>query len=250
MKWKIFAGLVAALMVAGAIPFTNVGAQIATQQTSDFSTPTVKFYDDVVNSGNYTKVGHVEVIYGNFGYGHITVTAYQASITLIDDNNDGMVETTVGVDYAIWQPWNKTKHVLILFGIWDGDDCITYGITIATTSSEGWNYGKVLTTFKCPTSRLSPDGTTFTTHVRAISTFDYGHDTAPFTVYLGTDEVHQNPIGFPSSVDIKIDYPTGTVVANDVTSVTAGNNVGEYYLHTSSGETYQIDDTILAYLIE
>ena len=182
-------------MLVGAITFTNVGAQIATQQTqSDSSTPIAKYYDDRGNSGGYTKVGHVEVIYGNFGYGHITVTAYQTSITLIDDNNDGVVETIVGVDYAIWQPWNKTKHVLILFGIWEParplPNIRAYGSTIVTATHKGWNYGEILATFSSPTSRLSSKGTTFIIHVRALCLFGYGQDRAPFTVYLEGDGVH------------------------------------------------------------
>jgi len=160
------------------------------------------------------------------------------------------VETTVGVDHAIWQPEKRIKHVFILFGIWGGRDNRSYGSTIATATEKRCNYSEILTTFICPTNILSLDGTTFTTHVRGICVFGYDHDTAPFTVYLGGDEVHQNPVGFPKSVNIEIDYPTGTVVASNVISVSAGNNIGEYYLHTSSGETYQIDDTIPAYLIE
>ncbi len=89
MKLKIFAGLVAILMVATALPFTNVGAQ--SDSFISTSTP-IPSCDGSGNSGNYIKVGHVEVIYGNFGDGDVTVNAYQASITLTDDDGDGTVE--------------------------------------------------------------------------------------------------------------------------------------------------------------
>ena len=95
-----------------------------------------------------------------------------------------------------------------------------------------------------------PGGTTFTTHVRAICAFGYNHDTAPFTVSLGTGDANQDSRGFPQTVDIGIIYSTGRVIAYGVAGVTAGSSVGKYNLHTANGETYTIDDTIPAYIIE
>lgn len=80
--------------------------------------------------------------------------------------------------------------------------------------------------------------------------FGYDHAKANFVVtHSSTPAPYMDVNGPPESVNIRILYPEGAVTAYNVVSVTAGDEVGEYYLHTANGETYRIDDTIPAYLV-
>jgi len=198
----------------------------------------------------YIKVGHVEAVYGNYGDGDVTVEAYQKSVVLNDEDGDGTIRASVGVDYGIWKPDNLKKRVFILFGIWGGGNNRAAGSKIVVADSSGWTYGDVIDTFVCPITLISPQGTTFTTHVRAICVFGYDHSTAPFKVTLGNDGYYREIMGLPKTVDVRIDYSSGTVIAENVVSITPGSSVGQYYLNTEGGESYLIDDTVPTYLIE
>jgi hypothetical protein len=245
MNKKMFVGLVAIVLMASTQLINAATDEIITPDPSE---PIEATYEEESNTEDYVKIGYVEAVFRTLGEGDLTqIIAYEQSVPLSDDDNDGLLETIVGVDWAILEYYQNTHTVFIIFSIRRGLDVFAIKASPVYSGKEGWNTGlPVTTTFKCGINEIG----TFTTHIRAICALDRGHNTSSFTVSLGSGESYKDAEGVPTPIDMKIVYPSGTIVAQDIISVTAGDNIGEYYLHTANGQTYRIDDTIPAYLIE